>query len=101
MKTIEWPVIKTDFIDELIKRDGDVVLSVRRSRHSGRVVSYEVQVVRVHRRDMLMNGRLMSCAGDEYLPSSSEWGQYGWSFGRLQDAERKFQQVLERQSVRA
>lgn len=101
MKTIEWPVTKTDFIDELIKRDGDVVLSVRRSRHSGRVVSYEVQVVRVHRRDMLMNGRLMSCAGDEYLPSSSEWGQYGWSFGRLQDAERKFQQVLERQSVRA
>lgn len=101
MKTIEWPVTKTDFIDELIKRDGDVVLSVRRSRHSGRVVSYEVQVVRVHRRDMLMNGRLMSCAGDEYLPSSSEWGQYGWSFGRLQDAERKFQQVLERQSARA
>jgi len=101
MKTIEWPVTKTDFIDELIKRDGDVVLSVRRSRHSGRVVSYEVQVVRVHRRDMLMNGRLMSCAGDEYLPSSSEWGQYGWSFGSLQDAERKFQQVLERQSVRA
>lgn len=101
MKTIEWPVTKTDFIDELIKRDGDVVLSVRRSRHSGRVVSYEVQLVRVHRRDMLMNGRLMSCAGDEYLPSSSEWGQYGWSFGRLQDAERKFQQVLERQSVRA
>ena len=101
MKTIEWPVTKTDFIDELIKRDGDVVLSVRRSRHSGRVVSYEVQVVRVHRRDMLMNGRLMSCAGDEYLPSSSEWGQYGWSFSSLQDAERKFQQVLERQSVRA
>ncbi len=54
---------------------------------------YEVIKVRKHRRDMVIQGRVVAAEGDEYYPSSADWGLYGWSYSSLEDAEDKFRSL--------
>lgn len=75
---------RNGFTHRLVKREGNVAIySLTRF---GRM-SYEVVKIRTFNTDQPFIKRK---AGDEYLPSTSEWGTYGFTFNSLQDAERQF-----------
>ena len=57
---------------------------------------YEVIKVRKRKKDVHIDGRLVAAEGDEYYPSSADWGLYGWSYSSLEDAEDKFNKLMER-----
>ena len=54
---------------------------------------YEVICIRKHAVDRVTDGRLIFKEGDEYYPSSCEWGKAGWTYTNLADAARKFEEL--------
>lgn len=72
------------FCCRLMKRKGNAVLYCLTKR--GRM-SYEVMKVMVQKNDDPFTKRK---AGEEFLPSTSQWGAYGWTFNSKLEAERQF-----------
>lgn len=82
--TIFW---RSGFTCRLMKREGQIVMySLTKS---GRM-SYEVMKVQTQKLDNSFTGRK---AGEEFLPSSSQWGTYGWTYNSLKDAEAHFKSL--------
>jgi hypothetical protein len=92
MKTIQFPVKSMDFIDELVKREGNKVITERKNIKSLKTVCFDVQIIRTHKKTRTFH-HLTTHAGDEYLPSASQWGQYGWSYPNLELAQKKFDEI--------
>ena len=42
--------------------------------------NYEVMVKRYHKKDVYIKDRKIKSKGDVNLPSTSEWGQYGFTY---------------------
>lgn len=57
------------------------------------VAAYEVLTILRHTHDRLIGGRAISSAGDEFLPSSESWGQYGFTYTNEREAMRKFYEL--------
>jgi hypothetical protein len=81
---------KRDGFDcKVVGRCGNIILvELSKDGQTG----WEVIKVRRHVKDLTLRGKTIAQAGDEYLPSSSRWGLYGWSFlgGDAAGAIRKF-----------
>ena len=76
------------YTHRMIKREANIALySLTKF---GRM-TYEVCKVRTAASDNALTGRK---AGEEYLPSTSEWGIYGWTFQTLPAAERQFKALV-------
>lgn len=71
----------------LMQRKGNIVMYSLTKRGK---MSYEVMKVQVQKKDNDLTGRK---AGEEHLPSTSEWGWAGWTFNSLTEAERQFKAV--------
>lgn len=97
MKTVTFPISSTDFIDQLVKREGNVVLTRRTSKNSGKTVCFDIQIIRKYRKTRTFHTATVY-EGDEYLPSNSEWGSHGWSYPNPELAEKKFQEIVEKQT---
>lgn len=56
----------------------------------GNFQCYEVMVIRHYAKDNAFTGVK---AGDIQLPSTSEWGQYGWTYTTRHHADRKYNEI--------
>lgn len=62
---------------------------------SGDYHEYEVWKLRYHKKD---KPEMNIEAGDIHTPSTKEWGRYGWSFSRLELAEKEFGRLTDEMS---
>jgi hypothetical protein len=69
-----------------VERHGDVAL-YRQSHQDVDVARYEVIRVRHHPARKLPMGRIAEAG--EYYPTSSEWGQHGWTHFTLTEAQNQ------------
>lgn len=74
---------------ERINRIGPIAI-YKRSR-CNRVVSFEVLVLRATPERTLPDGTIVPAK--ERYPTSSEWGEYGWSCTSLDRAQSKFEEL--------
>lgn len=90
MRTIPEQYNKDGFNHHLLHRHGDVAIyEQRKPTHTSSY--YEVVIVSKHAKD---NDFVGTKAGDEYLPSTSEWGTYGWTYLTLEDAREKMSKII-------
>ncbi len=75
---------RNGFTCRLMKRKGRIVMYSLTKY--GRM-SYEVMKVQVPKHDNDLTGRK---AGEEFLPSTSQWGSSGWTFNSYKEAEQQF-----------
>jgi hypothetical protein len=81
------------FSFELLQRSSTNAVYIKRG-HGG--ASYEAMRIRTHKKPLFIQGIQIAEAGDEFLPSSNQWGQYGWTFSTLEQAQAKFNEMEER-----
>ena len=90
MRTIPQNYKKDGFNFELIERNGNVAI-YKQSKPDYVSVNYETVIIRKRKTD---NDFVGTKAGDEYLPSTSEWGMYGWSYRTLEQAREKMSKII-------
>lgn len=78
---------------DLMMREGNTALY--RKTNLG-VHEWEVMLVRTRTADRHIGGKLAFRKGEEFLPSSREFGQYGWHFNSSGEALAKFTEVRDR-----
>ena len=76
------------FVHTLIERNGNVAIYEQRKND---ILYYETVIIRKRTAD---NDFVGTKDGDEYLPSSSEWGMYGWSYRDLEQAREKMSKII-------
>lgn len=81
---------KWGFDYRLIRRQGNVVLYEQKSKY-GNIISYEVMRVQT-----VKSPTEFHQVGDEYLPGTNSWGTLGWTLGTLEDAEKRFAEIVYR-----
>lgn len=86
MKIIPEVFKKDGYTKSLLSRSGD--LAVYKNSKDG-FVGYELMRIRVRKKDRVLSGRTISVKGDEYLPSTNDWGSHGWSLRTLIDVDKK------------
>ena len=90
MREIPQQYNKYGFTHTLIERDGNVAIyEQRKPTHTSSY--YEVVIIRKRKTDNDFAG---TKAGDEYLPSTSEWGSYGWSYTSIESAREKMSKII-------
>mgnify|MGYP003083364020 FL=1 len=81
---------KWGFDYRLIRRQGNVVLYEQKSKY-GNIISYEVMRVQT-----VKSPTEFHQVGDEYLPGTNSWGTLGWTLGTMEDAEKRFAEIVYR-----
>lgn len=77
-----------------LKREGDLAIYSVSSEKTGKIFCYEV--VKIGRHDGRQIGENYMEPAELY-PSSSLWGQEGWTLMTLARAEEKFKEIQERE----
>ena len=85
------------FSFKLVRRSVGVAV-YSKTGHGG--TSYETVKVRTHKKDRTLNGIKIAAAGDEYLPSSTQWGVLGWTYATLDLALAKMAELEEKNGKR-
>lgn len=93
MKTLPIKFSKKGFKHLQLQREGDVALYKRSSIEFPKSVHYEVVIISSHD-GISINGNFIE-AGELY-PSSSQWGDKGWTYTSLELAEAGFSKALKR-----
>jgi hypothetical protein len=89
MKTIPKTFSKKGFTYKQIKRDGmKAIFEQTKKGHEG--VSFEVVKITKHNGYELGGQKIPP--GEAY-PGSSQWGNSGWTFQNLKDAEAKYKKL--------
>lgn len=88
MRTIPQNYKKDGFIHTLLQRTDNVAI-YRKSK--GDILYFETVVIRKRLKD---NDFVGTKAGDEYLPSTSEWGVYGWTYRDFESAHEKMSKII-------
>lgn len=99
MKTLETTFKRQGYSHELFRRDGNI--AIYRRHKDGQQVHFEVIDIRVSKageRTVEKDGEEVTLKFEESetYPSAESWGEKGWTYMDLADAERKFQELLER-----
>jgi hypothetical protein len=89
MKTIPKTFNKKGFNYKQIKREGMKAI-FEQSKPDHTSVSYEVVKISTHNGYELGGQKIP--AGEAY-PGSSQWGNSGWTYQNLKDAEAKFKKL--------
>ena len=71
-----------------------------KSKRTDPETTYEVTIIRKRSKDRCIGERVICRAGDEYLPSSAEWGRYGWTYATLEQAMNKIEELKGRNEER-
>lgn len=91
MKKVPEKFIKKGFKHILVKREANLALYKRHMVESTRnTTHYEVVIITVHN-GVTIEGNYIEPG--ELYPSTSQWGEKGWTHSSLEEAEKKFQQV--------
>lgn len=75
---------------ELIQRHGNVA-AIYMGKRNGVFMEYEVWKLRTYKKD---NPSYNVQAGDIHKPSTKDWGRFGWTYVKLESAQRKFGQLI-------
>ena len=68
------------------------------SKQGSGKTSYETVIVRKQKKPYIIQGITIREVGDEYLPSPSEWGTFGWTYSDRASALSKASEIKERLS---
>lgn len=90
MRDIPKQYNKDGFTHTLHSKCGNVAIYEQRK---GNFVRYEVVILRQHKKD---NDFVGTKAGDWYLPSTNEWGSYGWTYITLEQAQEKAKEMTKK-----
>lgn len=90
MRDIPESFTRDGFDYELIKRH-DNVAAIYVGKRKGLIHEYEVWKLRTYTRDYPNYGIQV---GDIHKPSTREWGKYGWTYVKLESAQRKFDSLI-------
>jgi hypothetical protein len=92
MKKLESTIRKKGFVYTLVKRQGNVAIYEQQmeSIHNS-LKHYEVILVGSHNGVKIANNYLPP---SEMYPSSSQWGNTGWTYSSKDEAEGKFSSLL-------
>jgi hypothetical protein len=91
MKKLPEKFIKKGFKHSLIKREGNVALYKRRLAESAVNHHYEVVIITSHN-GISIDGNYIEPG--ELYPSTSQWGNMGWTCNTLEHAESKFKSAV-------
>ena len=75
-------------------READIAIFVKQ-KPAFRFKSYEVVIIQKRDAYIWPNGQ--TTPADEAMPSSRDWGKYGWTYQTLEDAELRFKSRAEAQ----
>lgn len=101
MEKIPEKFKKNTIYHELLKRKGNVVLYVQKSKEEGEIIGYEVQIVTIQKEGKFKfkkpDGSYKEAIfkKKEKLASNQEFGRLGWSCLTLAQAETVFKQQVE------
>jgi hypothetical protein len=87
MKKLAEKFVKKEFRHTLLKREGDLAIYRRKQVGTNATAHFEVVIITRHD-GITINGNLIE-AGELY-PSSSQWGDRGWTCNTLELAEKRF-----------
>jgi hypothetical protein len=93
MKSLPLKFVKKGFKHTQIKREGDVALYKRQSGENSKVFHFEVVIISSHN-GTTIEGNFIEPG--ELYPSSSQWGDKGWTCITLEDAEKRFKTTQKR-----
>lgn len=93
MKILPQRFIKKGFRHTQMKREGDIAIYKRQMVDNSSVTHYEVVVITKHNGTTIEGNYIEP---GELYPSSSQWGDKGWTCHDLTRAEQKFIEVQKR-----
>lgn len=94
MKTFPTTFGSDGFDFHQLRREGDIAMLVKQ-KPTFSFRSYEVVIIQ--KRDAYTWPNGLTTPAHEAMPSSRDWGAYGWSYQTREDAEMRFKNLLERQ----
>ena len=98
MKKISEHFKKYGYEFQLLKRVGNVALySQTKKEWSNKPMAYGVHIVRKYVNTVTLKKQVW-VKGDEYLASTSEFGQFAWSFDALAIAKADFEKLCKKHS---
>ena len=95
MNILEKTFTRKSFVHNQIKRDGKIAI-YERWKANPETKHYEVVKIGSH------NGYTIAgqfVAPSEVYPSSTAWGVTGWTYNTINEAEKKFKQLVAEQST--
>jgi hypothetical protein len=93
MKSLPLKFVKKGFRHTQIKREDDVALYKRQSVENSKVFHFEVVIISSHNGTTIEGNYIEP---GELYPSSSQWGDKGWTCSTLELAENRFKEVQKR-----
>ena len=94
MKTLPTKFGSDGFNFEQLRREGDIAIFVKR-KPPFKFKNYEVVIIQ--KRDAYIWPNGATTPAHEAMPSSRDWGKYGWTFQTLEDCESRFKTLVETQ----
>ena len=88
MRKIPETYSKGGFNYTLIERKDNVAIYEQRKNA---ILQYEVVIIRKRKKDNDFAG---TKSGDEYLPSTCEWGKFGWTYVTIDKAREKMSKII-------
>jgi len=92
-EALRFPFTARGYLHTLLAREGRVCLVER-----GQGAHYEVVILRARPPARCPSGTLLPAR--EAYPSTSDWGEYGWSYVQRENAERWYRAVCRRERSR-
>jgi hypothetical protein len=91
MKQLPEKFIKKGFKHHLLKREDNVAIYKRQFVETSKHFHYEVVIITTHN-GITIDGNYIEPG--ELYPSTSQWGNMGWTCNSLEQAEQKFKQAI-------
>jgi hypothetical protein len=98
MKTIPETYKKGGYSYRLIERNDHAAIYEQARTDSGAVVAYETMAIQRMEKDTTLPGGIFRERGSEFLPSSTQWGQRGWTNTTMAKARERFTKCTPPQS---
>jgi hypothetical protein len=90
MKLLPQKFTKKGYKHTLIEREDDVALYKRQRVENSKVIHYEVVIITSHNGTTIEGNYIEP---GELYPSSSQWGERGWTCITLEQAETRYKAV--------
>jgi hypothetical protein len=96
MKLLPQKFTKKGYKHLLVKREDNVAIYKRSSVENSKIVHYEVIIITSHNGTTIEGNYIEP---GELYPSTSQWGEKGWTCLNLEKAEERFKEVKKKIKV--
>lgn len=91
MQTLNQSFRSNGCLFEQVKREGQAAIFALRYAENGPVIGYDTVLIQVEPAGEVFGKPVPE---RERMPSSSEYGRFGWSFSSLETAGKKFEELV-------